>query len=65
VRRIKRLGRRRGISVRLLSKRGKGSHLTLYFGETRTVMQDLKKELPTGTFHAMLEQLGLSEADLN
>ena len=64
VRKIKRLGRRRGVRVRLESKRGKGSHATLYYGGARTVMQDLKRELPTGTLHAMLEQLDLTVTDL-
>ena len=65
VRKVKRLGTRRGISVRLASKREKGSHVTLHYGGARTVIQDLKKELPTGTLHAMLTQLGLSATELN
>lgn len=64
VRNVKRLGRARGVEVRLIARRGKGSHQTLYFGAARTIVQDIKKELPTGTLHAMLEQLGLSLADL-
>jgi mRNA interferase HicA len=63
-RKIKRIGRRNGIRVRLESKRGKGSHATLYYGDARTVIQDLKKELPKGTLHAMMEQLGISLEDL-
>ncbi len=65
MRKIKRLGRQNGVSVLLEAKRGKGSHATLHFGQARTVIQDLKKELPQRTFRAMLEQLGLAEADLN
>lgn len=64
VRNVKRLGRARGVGVRLIARRGKGSHQTLCFGAARTIVQDIKKELPTGTLHAMLEQLGLSLADL-
>ncbi len=64
VRNLKRLGRARGVEVRLIARRGKGSHQTLYFGAARTIVQDIKKELPTGTLHAMLEQLGLSLVDL-
>jgi mRNA interferase HicA len=63
LRRIKRLGERRGIRVRFEVKRGKGSHGTLYFGSSRTVVQDLKKELPIGTLHSMLRQLGLTLKD--
>lgn len=62
---IKRLAKSRGIAVQLVSKRGKGSHMTLYYGERRTILQDLKREIPTGTLHAMLEQLELSERDFN
>ncbi len=63
LRKIRRLGERRGIIVRFEVKRGKGSHGTLYFGGSRTVVQDLKKELPLGTLHAMLRQLGLTLKD--
>ena len=64
IRKLKRLGKERGVEVRLAAYRGKGSHATLYYGSSRTVIQDLKRELPTGTFHAMLEQLGLKPEDL-
>jgi mRNA interferase HicA len=64
LRKIKRLGEARGIVVRFEAKRGKGSHATLYFGESRTILQDLKKDLPHGTVHAMLRQLGLTNKDL-
>ena len=63
LRKVKRIGQSRGITVRFEAKRGKGSHGTLYFGTSRTVVQDLKKELPPGTLHAMLRQLGLTMKD--
>jgi mRNA interferase HicA len=63
LRKVKRIGQSRGITVRFEAKRGKGSHGTLYFGTSRTVVQDLKKELPLGTLHAMLRQLGLTMKD--
>ena len=64
LRKVKRLGDRRGTTVRFEKKRGKGSHGTLYFGTARAILQDLKRELPAGTLHAMLKQLGLVESDL-
>lgn len=65
LRRLKRLGQAKGVNIRLVAHRGKGSHATLYYGATgRAVLQDLKKELPTGTLHAMLKQLGLTIEDL-
>jgi mRNA interferase HicA len=64
LRKLRRFGDQSGVPVRIESKRGKGSHSTLYFGEARTVIQDLKKELPAGTMRAMLRQIGLSPRDL-
>lgn len=63
LRKVKRIGESRGVAVRFEAKRGKGSHGTLYFGRSRAVLQDLKKELPPGTLHAMLRQLGLTTKD--
>ena len=65
VRRLRKLGRRRGITVELFPERGKGSHGTLYFGGRFTIVRNLKDELKTGTLHAMLSQLGLTLEDLN
>ena len=64
VRKVRRLGTAKGVEVRFVAKRGKGSHGTLYYGSARTIVQDLRNELPTGTLHAMLEQLGLTLGDL-
>jgi mRNA interferase HicA len=64
LKKIRDLGRRKDTSVRLESKRGKASHATLYYGSKRTVIQELKKELPKGTLHAMLDQLGISLKEL-
>ena len=64
VRKVKRLGQTRGVEVRFVAKRGKGSHGTLYYGSVRTIVQDLKREVPTGTLHAMLGQLGLTLEEL-
>ncbi len=64
VRRVRKLGKRLGVSVELDPERGKGSHGTLYFGSHFTVIRDLKDELRTGTLHAMLKQLGLRLEDV-
>ena len=65
VRRVRKVGRKRGIEVQFEPERGKGSHGMLYFGERFTVVRNLKDELKTGTLHAMLKQLGLSLEDLD
>lgn len=65
VRRVRRLGRRRGVPVTFRAERGKGSHGTLYFGSRFTIVRNLKDELKTGTLHATLKQLGLTLGDLS
>ncbi len=57
------IGRERGVSVRTDSKRGKGSHITLYYGDRKTVVKDRRKELPAGLVAAMIRQLGLGRGD--
>jgi mRNA interferase HicA len=64
IRRIRRLGRQRGIKVEFVPERGKGSHGTLYFGDQLTIVRNPKDELKTGTLHGMLTQLGLARTDL-
>ena len=44
LRRIKRLGRQRGIAVRFDQRHGKGSHGTLHYGSRKTTLKDLRKE---------------------
>jgi len=63
-RKVKALGRRRGIKVTLDASRGKGSHRTLYYGTVFTVIRNLKDELKTGTLQGMCSQLGIKPADL-
>lgn len=64
LRRLRGLGRRKGVPVRWRGERGKGSHGTLYWGERLAVIPDLKAELKSGTLHAVLKQLGLSLKDM-
>ncbi len=61
--RVFELGAERGVSVRLDTKRGKGSHVTLYFGSRKTIVKDRRKELPPGLLSAMIRQLGLERSD--
>ena len=65
IRRVRHLGRERGVVVTFDERRGKGSHGTLYFGDRATVVKDRKKELGVGLLNDMLKQLGLTKADLS
>jgi mRNA interferase HicA len=64
IRKVKKVGRARGVAVQFMARRGKGSHGTLFYGSRFTIVRNPKDELKTGTFHAMLVQLGLSDEDL-
>ncbi|MYH53919.1 MAG: type II toxin-antitoxin system HicA family toxin [Gemmatimonadetes bacterium] len=61
VRRARRHGRKAGVVVLFDPSRGKGSHGMLYLGRRRTAVK--QGELKTGTFRAMLKQLGIREED--
>ncbi len=62
--RVKRLGRLRGVPVSFAPGHGKGSHGRLQFGDRFTTLKDRKKEIGPGLLKAMLEQLGLSKSDI-
>lgn len=64
VRKIRRLGKSRGIGVRFEKRHGKGSHGTLYFGGRKTTVKDRRKEIGEGLLRAMLSQLGLGKSDI-
>jgi predicted RNA binding protein YcfA (HicA-like mRNA interferase family) len=63
-RKIKKLGRRRGVFVAFDAAHGKGSHGRLYFGERFTTLKDRNKEIGPGLLKAMLDQLGLTRDDI-
>jgi mRNA interferase HicA len=64
LRRLRKLGRERGVPVRLDEIKGKGSHAVLYYGSQRTILKDRRKELGSGLLRAMMRQLGLDPRDL-
>ena len=64
VRRVRRVGRERGVAVRFESRSGKGSHGRLHYGERFATVKDRRKEIGPGLLTAMLRQLGLRRADL-
>ena len=45
------------------TKRGKGSHITLYYGDHKTIVKDQRKEIGAGLLSAMIRQLGLERSD--
>jgi len=65
IKRVRKYGRKYGLNVEWMAERGKGSHGTLYLSNHRTIVRNPKDELKTGTFNAMLKQLGLRKDDMN
>ncbi len=63
-RKVRKLGRRRGVLVSFDRSHGKGSHGRLYYGARFTTLKDRKKEIGPGLLKAMLDQLGLTKDDL-
>jgi len=63
-RKIKAIGRKRGVSVVFDAGHGKGSHGRLYYGSRFTTLKDRMKEIGPGLLNAMIAQLGLAKADL-
>lgn len=65
LKKLKKLGKSRGLEVRQESERGKGSHSTVYFGNKFAIIKDLKKEIGPGLLAAYCKQLGITKDDLN
>ena len=61
IKRAKRLAKRRQLKCYIDKTRGKGSHITLYFGDRLTTVRNPKDELKSGTLRAMLSQLGIDK----
>jgi len=59
IKRLRKLAKECGLFFQLDAARGKGSHVTLYLGDKLTIVRNPKDELKTGTYHAMLKQLGI------
>lgn len=64
IRKVRKLGKQEGIAVAVDEARGKGSHITLYYGKAFTVVRNPRDELKKGTLAAMCRQLGIDKAQL-
>ena len=61
--RVLEIGRERGVPVRIDTERGKGSHITLYYGNRFTIVKDRRKEIAPGLLSAMIRHLSLTRSD--
>ena len=64
IKKIQSLGKKRGVPIKKVSQRGKGGHITLFYGEKFTIVSTSTKELKPGTLNAMLKQLCIKKDDL-
>jgi len=58
---VRRIAKQNGIAVRLVVRRGKGSHGRLYYGDRFTTIKDRKKEIGPELYRKMLHDLGIDE----
>lgn len=65
LKRLRKVARQRGLRLKLVQERGKGSHATLYLGRRFTVMKDRRKEIGPGLLAKMLNDLGLGKPDID
>jgi len=63
IKKVKVTAKNSGVASDVDKKRGKGSHVLLYFGNKKTTVRNPKDELKKGTLHAMIKQLGLDPND--
>ena len=64
IRKVRKAGRRNGVTVEFDKGRGKGGHGTLYYGGRRVVVPVHGKDLHSGLLARMLAELGLTRDDL-
>jgi hypothetical protein len=65
LRKLRQLAARRGLRFEFDSAGGKGGHGVIKFGDRRATLRSSRhKEIPSGTFRAMLSQLGVHPRDL-
>jgi mRNA interferase HicA len=64
LRKVATLARRKNLSFVFIPAKGKGSHGTLYFGSSFTVVKDRRKEIGAGLLRAMCKDLGIDPREL-
>jgi predicted RNA binding protein YcfA (HicA-like mRNA interferase family) len=65
LRKLRRIGRERGIAVEVDSSHGRGSHSLVRFGDRTTTLPDLRRDVRPGLLSAIMRQLDLTREDLD
>ncbi len=64
LKKIKKLAKEKNKHFEIFKAHGKGSHSTLRYGEKKTTIKDLKKEIGPGLLSKMLKQLNIDKGEL-
>jgi len=64
LKKIKKLAKEKNKHFEIFKAHGKGSHRTLKYGEKKTTIKDLKKEIGPGLLSKMLKQLNIDKGEL-
>ena len=64
LKKIKKLAKRKNKDLEFFRAYGKGSHSTLKYGDKKTIIKDLKKEIGPGLLSKMLKQLEIDKDEL-
>lgn len=64
LKKIKKLAKKKNMRLELIKAHGKGSLSTLKYGDRKTTIKDLRKEIGPGLLSKMLEQLGIDRNEL-
>ena len=64
IRKVRKAGRRNRVEVIFDRSRGKGSHGTLWYGDTFTVVSAHTTDIGPGLLHDMLRDLRLTRDDI-
>ncbi len=64
IKKVEKLAKKSGLKTRVDKNRGKGSHVTLHYGEKYSIVPNLQKELKTGTLNGILKQLGIKKDEI-
>lgn len=64
LKKIRKLAKRKNKYLKLFKAHGKGSHSTLKYGDKKSIIKDLKKEIGPGLLSKMLKQLEIDKDEL-
>lgn len=62
IRKLRKLAKAEGVDFEVVTKKGKGSHKTVYYGDEKTTVKH--GEIKKGLLKGMCNQIGIDKEDL-